>query len=381
MAAGRNKHGQTKVDAAPSAPTGVAAGSAVAVDARAAPASPEALRFATLTTEVERARAALAHWQSQLAAFDQAYARSVAPLWRRLHALRSTAAQALERQLDTPEWNRAEEAALRELLRERIAQLRRDAGDEIEAGLVDLLGRHAAAASALARDTDEQAPASIEADSADADGFDCDEADLERRREQREADAKARLQTRRARRLADAAVAADTDAEPAGRSLREVFRRLASALHPDREIDPARRSAKSALMQQANRAHGEKDLLALLELQRQIGSAGVAGDASASASASANAQRLAHYNRLLAEQAAGMKVEIDRLEAAFRNDIGLPVGRGLNPAKLVAYAKQDARQLREALAAMESEVRLFIDTAALRAWLRNGRQRRRERHF
>ena len=397
MAAGRNKHGKTRADAAPAAQAGVAAGvaagmaagSAVAVDARAAPASPEEHRFAALTAEVEQSRAALAHWQTQLAAFEQAYARSVAPLWRRLQAVRVAAAQALEHQLDAPGWNRAEQAALRELLRERIAQLRRDAGDEIDAGLADLLSPNAAASLAPAGDEDEQAAASIETERADSDfdGFDFDEADFERRSEQRQAAAKAREQARRARRAADAAVATDTDtdAEPAGRSLREVFRRLASALHPDREIDPARRSAKTALMQQANRAHGEKDLLALLELQSKIGSAGVAGDASASASASAsanaNAQRLAHYNRLLTEQAAGMKVEIDRLEAAFRKDIGLPAGRGLNPAKLVAYAKQDARQLRDALAAMESEVRPFIDTAALRAWLRKERQRRRERRF
>ena len=387
MAAGRNKHRKTKADAAPAAQAGVAAGSAVAIDARAASVSPEERRFAALTAEVEQSRAALAHWQTQLAAFEQAYARSVAPLWRRLQAVRVAAAQALEHQLDAPGWNRAEQAALRELLRERIAQLRRDAGDEIDAGLADLLSPNAAASLAPAGDEDEQAAASIETERADSDfdGFDFDEADFERRSEQRQAAAKAREQARRARRAADAAVATDTDtdAEPAGRSLREVFRRLASALHPDREIDPARRSAKTALMQQANRAHGEKDLLALLELQSKIGSAGVAGDASASASASANAnaQRLAHYNRLLTEQAAGMKVEIDRLEAAFRKDIGLPAGRGLNPAKLVAYAKQDARQLRDALAAMESEVRPFIDTAALRAWLRKERQRRRERRF
>ena len=387
MAAGRNKHRKTKADAAPAAQAGVAAGRAVAIDARAASVSPEERRFAALTAEVEQSRAALAHWQTQLAAFEQAYARSVAPLWRRLQAVRVAAALALEHQLDAPGWNRAEQAALRELLRERIAQLRRDAGDEIDAGLADLLSPNAAASLAPAGDEDEQAAASIETERADSDfdGFDFDEADFERRSEQRQAAAKAREQARRARRAADAAVATDTDtdAEPAGRSLREVFRRLASALHPDREIDPARRSAKTALMQQANRAHGEKDLLALLELQSKIGSAGVAGDASASASANANAnaQRLAHYNRLLTEQAAGMKVEIDRLEAAFRKDIGLPAGRGLNPAKLVAYAKQDARQLRDALAAMESEVRPFIDTAALRAWLRKERQRRRERRF
>ena len=327
---------------APSGP-----GRVVASDARAAPPSPEAQRFADLTAEVERRRAALAHWQAHRAAFEQAYARSVAPLWRELEAARRQAAQALERQLDAPGWNRAEQAALRDLLGERMAALRDDAGDEIDAGFAGLLERHADAAEP-----------------------DFDEADLERRREQREADAMERRQARQARRAADARVAADPGAERAGQSLRDVFRRLASALHPDREIDPARRSAKTALMQQANRAHGDGDLGALLELQGRVGAVAGAG-------ASPDPQRLVHYNRLLAEQAEQLAAQIDRLEAEFRREIGLPPGRGLNPARLVGYAKQDARHLREVLAAVRAEARQFDDGEALREWLHSERRRAR----
>lgn len=331
MAAG-GKH--TKAMAPP------APGRAVTSDPRAAPPSAEAQRFAELTAEVERGRAALAHWQAQRAAFEHAYARSVAPLWRELEAARLRAARALERQLDAPGWNRAEQAALRDLLSERMAALRRDAGDETDTALAGLLDRHA--------------------DAADP-GF--DEADWGRQHEQREADAKARRRARQARRAA----AAHPDAERVGPSLREVFRRLASALHPDRETDPARRSAKTALMQQANRAHGDRDLGALLELQGRIGAA--------SGGQSADPQRLAHHNRLLADQAEQLAAQIDRLEAEFRREIGLPPGRGLNPARLVAYAKQDARHLREVLAAVQAEALLFDDAAALREWLRGERRR------
>ena len=58
-------------------------------------------------------------------------------------------------------------------------------------------------------------------------------------------------------------------AQQASQSVREVFRKLASLLHPDRETDAAERARKTALMQQANQAYQADDLLTLLTLQLQ----------------------------------------------------------------------------------------------------------------
>jgi curved DNA-binding protein CbpA len=52
--------------------------------------------------------------------------------------------------------------------------------------------------------------------------------------------------------------------------VREIYRKLASALHPDRETDEREREAKTALMQRVNQACEAQDLLALLQLQLQI---------------------------------------------------------------------------------------------------------------
>ena len=54
------------------------------------------------------------------------------------------------------------------------------------------------------------------------------------------------------------------------RAVREIFRKLASALHPDRETDPGERARKTALMQRANVAYAANDLLGLLELQFEV---------------------------------------------------------------------------------------------------------------
>lgn len=43
--------------------------------------------------------------------------------------------------------------------------------------------------------------------------------------------------------------------------LRNVFRQLASAVHPDRESDPDERDRKTALMSEANAAYANLDAL------------------------------------------------------------------------------------------------------------------------
>ncbi len=46
----------------------------------------------------------------------------------------------------------------------------------------------------------------------------------------------------------------EAEAQQATQSVREVYRKLASALHPDRETDERQREAKTALMQRVNQA-------------------------------------------------------------------------------------------------------------------------------
>ena len=341
MAAGRSKQARPG--------SRDAADGALAIDPRAAADSLDERRFAELAADVERWRATLAQWQERRAAFDRAYLLSIVPLWHALQAARTRAAEWLERQLAASDWTRSEQAQLRG----HIARLRHEAGefgDEPEATAPD----NAADAIGL-----------------DATGF--DEADLARRAGQRDADAQARRDARRERRAADAARKNDPDAQDARRSLREVFRRVASVLHPDRELDPERRDAKTALMQQANRAYEEQDLLALLELQ------GDAGGSAAAAFPSDLAQHKAR-ERLLEARLHRLRDEVDRIEAEVRADLGLPPGRGMKPSRLVLVLRDEARALREAIAAQGALIDTFADAHALRLWLRGaGRPARDDR--
>ena len=93
------------------------------------------------------------------------------------------------------------------------------------------------------------------------------------------------------------------EADSLTQSLREIYRKLASSLHPDRESDSELRAQKTELMQRINIAYQNKDLLALLTLQmevEQIGSASL-GDVPE--------PRLAQYNQILRDQLDTLKAQ------------------------------------------------------------------------
>ena len=150
--------------------------------------------------------------------------------------------------------------------------------------------------------------------------------------------------------------------------MREIYRKLASALHPDRETDERQREAKTALMQRVNQADEAQDLLALLELQLQI------EQIDESHIANAGEQRLKHYNKVLSQQLAKRKAEAD---ASRWVRMGRPGARlGIEPAKLGQVLEQTSRQWRADLNERQRELRMLCDVAA-KTWLKRQRQQRR----
>lgn len=105
-------------------------------------------------------------------------------------------------------------------------------------------------------------------------------------------------------------------AREVGQSLREVYRKLVSALHPDREPDVVERQRKTLLMQRVNQAYDANDLLTLLALQLEI------EQIDAEHMASVTPQRLAHYNQILREQLIELEAELERCVEHFRGSVG-----------------------------------------------------------
>ena len=160
--------------------------------------------------------------------------------------------------------------------------------------------------------------------------------------------------------------------ERAMQSLRELFRKLASALHPDRESDPERRQAKTALMQQANQAYAEGDLLTLLQLQLQV------EQVNFGRIADAGAEQLGYYIKVLSAQLLELKQEMRRVETEFCLDFGLPPDLRVSAGKLGALIRQDKQVLHDHLARLGEEMHVLSDHAAARRWLKRRRRMRGE---
>jgi curved DNA-binding protein CbpA len=93
------------------------------------------------------------------------------------------------------------------------------------------------------------------------------------------------------------------ETEEAHHAVREVYRKLASQLHPDREKDDDERRQKTAMMQRANAAYEKGDLLTLLNLQLEC------AQLDADALSELPEKRLERYNRALEEQARTLQAQ------------------------------------------------------------------------
>lgn len=159
-------------------------------------------------------------------------------------------------------------------------------------------------------------------------------------------------------------------AQNATRAIRDIYRKLASELHPDREPNPQRREQLTELMQQANRAYEDGDLLALLRLQlqiEQIDSLALAGIAE---------ERLANYNRALREQSERLQQELFELTQPFLMMNIDP--RRLTPQTVQRAFDADLKELESMILEMDRELADLQEVRAVKQWLKQFKRVRQE---
>lgn len=148
-------------------------------------------------------------------------------------------------------------------------------------------------------------------------------------------------------------------------SIREVFRKLASALHPDREQDPAEKQRKTALMQRANDAYQKGNLLQLLELQLElehIDQAHLAG---------LSAERLKHYLKILKGQLKEIEQEIFHIEEDLKFELSLPPFQRLQPGDLTVLLQQHKNHCEISLRTLQEQINISGDLPQLKAMLKS----------
>jgi succinate dehydrogenase flavin-adding protein (antitoxin of CptAB toxin-antitoxin module) len=157
------------------------------------------------------------------------------------------------------------------------------------------------------------------------------------------------------------------DEKKVSQSIREVYRKLASELHPDREPDETERQRKTDLMQRVNVAYDKQDLLGLLELQLEI------EQIDQHAIAAISDEKLKHYNQILREQAQELEMEIAGTEFRFRMQYPNLEDGPLYPDTLLEELDEEIGDLHSARQMLEDDLNSFEEVKNLKAFLKSYR--------
>jgi hypothetical protein len=342
--------------------------------------SPAQRKFNRLQQQIGQGRERLKAWDQAWPGFTQSFNASVLPLRRQAEQFRRETALHLDHWLSENGWAQGERSSLEsmvcELSREAIEEHDLDAGQR--AWWKDLHDRHAAIGfdaenahhmTVLKRMMERETGLDL----GDVD-FD-NEADLMqhvRQRLQAQRDAagddadevpplkpKKLSAAQRKRQAEREAVAAQ-----AQQSLRTVFRKLASSLHPDRASDAADAVRRTELMQRANAAYAANDLLALLTLQleiEQIDAAHLRG---------ASEAQLKHFNAVLQEQLDELESELALKERAFCAEFGLRPRQTLNPGKLAPVLANAVADMKAVAYAAKRDLACVTTRDGTRRWIK-----------
>ncbi|RQS26651.1 J domain-containing protein [Burkholderia sp. Bp8992] len=338
--------------------------------------------FNTLVKQIEKRRERLAAWDAVMPAFQKKYVDGLLPLEQASTALRIRLLNLLDDAFLQKGLSKAEQRTLSGLIADMARNLL-DFSDD--AALKVIYNRHSAsgddAPSATDRTPATQKPGPMPAaePADDLDALSPDElaermqAELDEQFERDMAAHEAREAQRAKRKKAprQSAATARREAEQAesSKSIREIYRKLASALHPDRETDPQEQERKTVLMQRVNHAYAKGNLLQLLELQleiEQIDRRAIDGLSEA---------RLTRYNGILEEQIRELDQEIVHVENDFRRTYGIASSTKVAPDTVMRMLTRDIAGMQRSNQDLTVALREFEDPDNVRDWLKDMKRR------
>ena len=359
----------------------------VAIQTPVATQSKAQRAFNRLIGQIRAQREELAQWQAYSLRHNQRLATELQPLQAQVRAARLALLQMLDQLLAGDAAGPALTKAQRRKLKAWLPSL---AGllleDEPDADIEALFDKHSEVSHAALRQAELAEAQSIFGEMPGGDALQGHQAqsvdDMMRHAAQRladqaqaeqQAELRAQQQARDARqaraqatgmgRQAEAAQQRkDAAALQASQSVREIFRKLASALHPDREPDATRRLHKTQLMQQANQAYQRNDLLTLLSMQldlEQIDEQHLAGLPDA---------RLVHYNQVLREQLAALQQEVADQALPYQMMLAMTIWqRQPGPSAVDLALTQDIVALQRCLADILHDTAQLLDPSTRKA--------------
>ncbi|MDS9991908.1 J domain-containing protein [Xanthomonas sp. A2111] len=343
------------------------------------PATPARKRFDSLVKRLQRARVQLHAWQEALPRWEQRFHEQVDPLLQERDAAQVQLLRELDAAHATFKLSKRDRADLSEFICELAALLIRDGDND---GLKDIYDRHSplgfdqdlAESEALLTSVIDEEFGLTEEELAHIHSPEALYAQVQERLHAQQAHAAGRAQQRDKRRRAGAGKAAQVAVDPQ-QTRRALYRNLVAALHPDREPDPQQRERKTALMQRLNQAYQNDDLLALLELQLEIGQLDQAGIAAMAE------ERIRDYNDLFAAQLRQVEQTLAGLVDDFMGRYGLYDGRAPQPQRLDALLAQIKRQVQEEIRSCADDRAAARQVDTLKQWLKRERARLAEQEL
>jgi hypothetical protein len=333
--------------------------------------------FNTLVKKIEASRHDLAQWQATMGIYRQKVASDYMPLLDKFKGLQAAMVLALDQALERHKLTKPERRFVAEVICDVAEPLVAQSDDAVMKAIynkysdIDFDAQEAAAAKSMQAamsqmfgvEIDEAADVSSPQDVLEQVKLQMEKArllEMERQDEQ-EVRRSQRKKTAKQQAREDKQKA---DSEQTSQSIREVYRKLVSALHPDRESDPVERARKTGLMQRVNQAYDKKDLLLLLELQLElehIDAATIAG---------LSEERLKHFNKILKDQLAELEQEIAYLEEPMRQMFQLSPYQRLAPQGVMPRLLTDIAVLQRNIRHIKRDIEIPGNLAAFKAWIK-----------
>ena len=347
----------------------------VEVLARRKPADKAEVAFHRLVSRLEQKRESLRAWQAYTIRFNQRLANELSPLQREYRLARRQLAFLLDEAHETNALRgKQQKAKLRRLI---IALAQDLLQEEADAELEALHDKHSEVSHAENLDEDLAFSQAMVEDllgirlgeehgAKNLDElFDRAERELHAKTERTERKRAARREARGNPRAAAAQAKREQAAKEVSQTVRDIYRKLASALHPDRETDSALRSRKTEQMQRVNQAYEAGDLLTLLNLQLEI------EQIDAAHVSALPRERLAHYTQVLREQLAELEAEIEAIVVPFRMAAQLPPFAIVTPEQVDRRLSEDIARLRLDIEQARADLTGLRDPARLRQFLKD----------
>ena len=339
----------------------------------------EQMLFNQLIKNIEDKRASLKKWQDALAAFERMRQQDYLPLLPRYRQTRADLVRRLDQLHADKTFTKKDRAMLGQMILDMSARLLDDTGGK-DLVMKEIHNRHSgtdydASMTAMHRRLKKEVEGRLDIDlgeDVDFSSLASFEAHVDRvmaaRFEALDREAgvppESEHLAREAARAAHKATRHAKKAQGVSHSIREVYRKLASALHPDKEPDPAERDRKTDLMKRVNVAYDQRDLLALLTLQLEI------EQIDQSTIDNLPPTRLRHYNEVLREQSLELGSEIDGLQNAFKAQYNIGPFEKITPHGLLPVLRRDIKSMRDAIKVFSDDIVAFRDVRNVKAWLK-----------